>query len=123
MGKIINEKVELIYDKNGVLNDESYEKELLRLQIELVKLQQWIVNKKLKVVVLFEGRDAAGKGGVIKRIIQVLNPRVVKVVALGMPTEKRKGSGISKGMCLSFRPKEKWYFLTGVGTIVPGLKG
>jgi len=91
MGKILNEKVELVYDKNGVLDDASYEKELLRLQIELVKLQQWIVNKKLKVVVLFEGRDAAGKGGVIKRIIQILNPRVVKVVALGTPTEKERG--------------------------------
>ncbi|HAQ37413.1 MAG TPA: polyphosphate kinase 2 [Saprospirales bacterium] len=91
MGKILNEKFELVYDKNGVLDDASYEKELLRLQIELVKLQQWIVNKKLKVVVLFEGRDAAGKGGVIKRIIQILNPRVVKVVALGTPTEKEKG--------------------------------
>jgi len=87
----LNEKAELIYDKNGVLLDESYEKELLRLQIELVKLQQWIVKKNLKVVVLFEGRDAAGKGGVIKRIIQMLNPRVVKVVALGTPTEKEKG--------------------------------
>lgn len=91
MANTVKEKVELIYDKNGVLTDESYEKELLRLQIELVKLQQWIVKKRLRVVVLFEGRDAAGKGGVIKRIIQMLNPRVVKVVALGTPTEKEKG--------------------------------
>ncbi|KPK87172.1 MAG: polyphosphate kinase [Bacteroides sp. SM23_62_1] len=67
-----------------------YEKELVNLQIELVKLHEWIKAKGLKVVVLFEGRDAAGKGGVIKRIQQRLNPRVCRVVALGIPTEKEK---------------------------------
>jgi polyphosphate kinase len=72
-----------------------YNKELAKLQIELVKLQEWIKHKNLKVVVLFEGRDAAGKGGVIKRISQSLNPRIVKVVALGTPTE---------------REKSQWYF-------------
>ena len=65
-----------------------YENELRKLQIELVKLQEWIKFKKLKVVVIFEGRDAAGKGGVIKRITQELNPRICRVVALGVPTEK-----------------------------------
>lgn len=65
-----------------------YERELARLQIELVKLQEWIKHKGLKVVVLFEGRDAAGKGGVIKRIMQRLNPRVCRVVALATPTER-----------------------------------
>ena len=69
---------------------EVYEKELAKLQIELVKLQEWIKQENLKVVVLFEGRDAAGKGGVIKRISQSLNPRVCRVVALGTPTEKEK---------------------------------
>jgi len=67
-----------------------YEKELARLQIELVKLQEWIKEKKLKVVVLFEGRDAAGKGGVIKRITEGLNPRVCRVVALAAPTEREQ---------------------------------
>ena len=67
-----------------------YEKELARLQIELVKLQGWIKTNGLKVVVIFEGRDAAGKGGAIKRITQCLNPRVCRVVALGTPTEKEK---------------------------------
>lgn len=67
-----------------------YESELNRLQIELVKLQEWIRLKGLKVVVLFEGRDAAGKGGTIKRIVQTLNPRICNVVALGTPTEKEK---------------------------------
>ena len=72
-----------------------YNEELAKLQIELVKLQEWIIHKNLKVVVIFEGRDAAGKGGVIKRISQSLNPRIVKVVALGTPTE---------------REKNQWYF-------------
>ncbi len=67
-----------------------YENELARLQVELVKLQEWIRHKRLKVVVVFEGRDTAGKGGTIKRIMDRLNPRVVKVVALGTPTEKEK---------------------------------
>ena len=68
----------------------AYEAELARLQIELVKLQEWIRREGLKVVVLFEGRDAAGKGGVIKRITQSLNPRVCRVVALGAPTERER---------------------------------
>ncbi len=67
-----------------------YERELARLQVELVKLQEWIKHEGLKVVVLFEGRDAAGKGGVIKRITQQLNPRICRVVALGTPTEREK---------------------------------
>src|SRR5215510_545065 len=65
-----------------------YFRELLRLQGELVKLQDWVVNRKLKIVVVFEGRDAAGKGGVIKRITQRLNPRVCRVVALPAPSER-----------------------------------
>ena len=72
-----------------------YEKELARLQVELVKLQEWIKHEGLKVVVVFEGRDAAGKGGVIKRITRRLNPRIARVVALGTPTEKEK---------------QQWYF-------------
>ncbi len=70
------------------LNKRFYEKELANLQVELVKLQEWIKHKGLKVVVIFEGRDAAGKGGVIKRITQSLNPRLCRVVALPAPTER-----------------------------------
>lgn len=77
------------------LNRKFYEKELERLYIELVKLQTTIKRKGLKVVVLFEGRDAAGKGGAIKRIAEALNPRICKVVALSVPTE---------------RDKTQWYF-------------
>ncbi len=67
-----------------------YEKELFRLQLELVKLHEWIKQEGLKVVVIFEGRDAAGKGGVIKRITQHLNSRIARVVALPAPTEREK---------------------------------
>ncbi len=70
------------------LDKDFYEEELRRLQVELVKLHYWIKEKGLKVVVIFEGRDAAGKGGVIKRITESLNPRICRVVALGVPTER-----------------------------------
>ncbi len=70
--------------------DCDYERELRRLQVELVKLQEWIRHENLRVVVLFEGRDAAGKGGAIKRITESLNPRVCRVVALTTPTEREK---------------------------------
>jgi len=69
---------------------EFYESELAKLQEELVKLQEWIKHTGLRVVVIFEGRDAAGKGGAIKRITESLNPRICRVVALGVPTEREK---------------------------------
>ena len=72
------------------INRKRYEEGLFRLQHELVKLQYWIKEKGLKVAVLFEGRDAAGKGGVIKRIVEPLSPRVVRVAALPKPTEREK---------------------------------
>jgi polyphosphate kinase 2 len=72
------------------LKRREYEAELAKLHLELVKLQDWIKVHGLKVVVLFEGRDAAGKGGTIKRITEPLNPRVCRVVALGTPTEREK---------------------------------
>jgi polyphosphate kinase 2 len=79
-----------------------YAKELSRLQAELVKLQEWVRHKALKVVVIFEGRDAAGKGGAIKRITECLNPRICRVVALAAPTE---------------REKTQWYFQRYVGQL------
>ncbi|MGT3830632.1 polyphosphate kinase 2 [Vibrio cholerae] len=72
------------------LDKKVYERELELLQIELVKLQEWVKQEKLKLVVIFEGRDAAGKGGVIKTITEKLNPRVCRVAALPAPTEKEK---------------------------------
>jgi len=76
--------------KKGKLENKFYEKEIAGLHIELVKLQEWIKHEGLRIVVIFEGRDAAGKGGAIKRITQPLNPRVARVVALGTPTEREK---------------------------------
>jgi polyphosphate kinase 2 len=70
--------------------DCDYERELRRLQVELAKLQEWIRHEGLRVVAIFEGRDAAGKGGTIKRITDTLNPRICRVVALGTPTEREK---------------------------------
>ena len=84
--------------KQQKIKNSVYEKELFRLQVELVKLQEWIKHKGLKVVVIFEGRDAAGKGGVIKRISQYLNPRVCRIAALPAPTE---------------RETTQWYFQRG----------
>jgi len=95
-----DEELELELDDERVGDDGSIEpgsaerkryfKELFRLQRELVKLQDWVVHEKLKVVVIFEGRDAAGKGGVIKRITQRLNPRVCRVAALPAPNERER---------------------------------
>lgn len=72
-----------------------YEKELARLQVELVKLQEWVKHTGKRVAIIFEGRDAAGKGGTIKRITEAMNPRICQVVALPAPTE---------------REKSQWYF-------------
>jgi polyphosphate kinase 2 len=76
--------------KNEKLPNKKYVKTLADFQVELVKVQQWIKDQGLRVVVIFEGRDAAGKGGAIKRITQSLNPRICRVVALGTPTEREK---------------------------------
>ena len=78
------------YKESKPFNNKVYNKELKRLQIELVKLQEWVKHKGLKVVVIFEGRDAAGKGGAIKRIAECLNPRICRIAALGTPTEREK---------------------------------
>ena len=83
------------YGSDGRITGKSYERELLRLQEDLVDLQKWIRHEGLRVAIIFEGRDAAGKGGVIKRITRRLNPRIARVVALGIPTE---------------RERSEWYF-------------
>ncbi|MDH3733541.1 MAG: polyphosphate kinase 2 [Gemmatimonadota bacterium] len=73
------------------LDSDKYERELRRLQVKLARLQAWVAHEGLKVCVLFEGRDAAGKGGAIKRIVQFMNPRIVRITALGKPTERERG--------------------------------
>ncbi|MCO5058038.1 MAG: polyphosphate kinase 2 [Rhizobiaceae bacterium] len=77
------------------IDRQTYFRELIRLQSELIKLQDWVAHSREKIVVVFEGRDSAGKGGVIKRITQRLNPRIARVVALPAPTD---------------REKSQWYF-------------
>ncbi|NMC42152.1 MAG: polyphosphate kinase 2 [Bacteroidales bacterium] len=105
-----------VFDKDSLYHDiedkkhkkmkkDTYYKELRKLEIELIKLQEWVKAKKLKVVVIFEGRDAAGKGGVIKTIAGCLNPRICRVVALGTPTEKEK---------------TQWYFQRYVANLPAG---
>ena len=86
---------DLVQKRRAKLDTKFYDTEIVRLQVELVKLQEWIRARGLKVVCLFEGRDAAGKGGVIKRITETLNPRICRICALGIPTE---------------REKSQWYF-------------
>lgn len=97
------------FKKNGKLTREYYEAELMRLQIEIVKLQRWVATQGLRVCIVFEGRGSAGKGGVIKRITERTNPRVVRTVALPKPSDRERG---------------QWYFqryvahLPSVGEIV-----
>jgi polyphosphate kinase 2 (PPK2 family) len=103
------EKEDLYHDIEPELkekvNSKDYEKLLLKLEIELVKLQEWVKSQKLRVIVVFEGRDAAGKGGVIKTIAGCLNPRICRIVALGIPTEKEKS---------------QWYFQRYVSQLPAG---
>jgi polyphosphate kinase 2 len=103
------EKKNLYYDikaeKQEKLSNSDYLKKLLKLEMELVKLQEWVKANKLRVVVIFEGRDAAGKGGVIKTIAGCLNPRICRIVALGIPTEKEKS---------------QWYFQRYVSELPSG---
>jgi polyphosphate kinase 2 len=91
--------------KKKKLNLGEYENFLRNLEIELVKLQEWVKANKLKVVVVFEGRDAAGKGGVIKTIAGCMNPRICRIVALGVPTEKERS---------------QWYFQRYVSQLPSG---
>ncbi|PWC45756.1 polyphosphate kinase [Azospirillum sp. TSO22-1] len=102
-----------------------YVDELAHLQFELIKLQEWVRVNGLKVCVLFEGRDAAGKGGVIKRITESLNPRVCRIVALGTPTEKERGQWYfqryvaqlpAKGEIVLF--DRSWYNRAGVERVM-----
>ena len=79
-----------VFKKNGKLKDKFYEKELLKLQIELVKLQTWLKNNNKRMLVLFEGVDTAGKDGTIKRILEHLNPRFARSVALDKPSDREK---------------------------------
>jgi len=84
------DKVKKQEEPSGKMKNKEFEKELEKLQAELVKLQRWVVHNGLRVIIVFEGRDAAGKGGTIKRIVDRVSPRVFRVVALPAPTEREK---------------------------------
>ncbi len=112
-------------EKLAPLSSKLYEKELQRLQVELVKLQGWIKEKGLKVIVIFEGRDAAGKGGVIKRITETLNPRIARVVALTTPTEREQSQWYFQRYVAHFPAAgemvlfdRSWYNRPGVETVM-----
>lgn len=90
MKKILKKKSKKLEGLPKKVRNKIYNQEIERLQTEMVKLEEWIKFKGLKVVVLFEGRDAAGKGGVIKRLTARTNPRIVRIAALGTPTEREK---------------------------------
>jgi polyphosphate kinase len=121
LAKLLTEMAE--HPQTETLDRHVYFKELLRLQGELVKLQDWVVHQKLKVVVLFEGRDSAGKGGVIKRITQRLNPRICRVAALPAPNERERTQCISSATWRIFRPAEKSSCSTAAGTTAPASSG
>jgi len=100
-----NKEGDIAEKQKEKISKKDYEKQVEKIGLELVKLQEWVKQKKLKVVVIFEGRDAAGKGGVIKTITQFTNPRICRVVALGIPTEKEKS---------------QWYFQRYVSQLPSG---
>ena len=81
-------------EANGKLKRKEYERELARLHVEFVNLQQWVVKNGLKVCILFEGRDGAGKGGTIKAMTERVSPRIFRVVALPAPTEREKSQNV-----------------------------
>jgi polyphosphate kinase len=89
---VLSQEIRRIYDRvhGDTISRNDYFRSLLSLQAELIKLQDWVVHHQKRVIVLFEGRDSAGKGGVIKRITQRLNPRVVRVVALPAPSDREQ---------------------------------
>lgn len=89
-GKVNQKETQPVYNKKGKLKKTYYEAELERLQFELVKMQYWIKAQGLRLVITFDGRDAAGKGGIIKRIIEPLEPRGVRLVALGKPSDREQ---------------------------------
>ena len=100
-----------------ILKSHEYQTELLKLQTELVDLQQWVAKHKKRVCIIFEGRDAAGKGGAIRRFTEHMNPRSMRVVALTKPTESEKGQWYFRRYIKELPEPGEIVFLTEVGTI------
>ena len=105
------------------MTGKEFERELELLQMELVKLQEWVKATGAKICVVFEGRDAAGKGGTIKRITERVSPRVFRVVALPAPTEREKSQMYIQRYIPHFRRRAKSSSSTAVGTTAPGSSG
>ena len=119
---------ELVGNQDGdssrnALDRRIYFETLFDLQSELIKLQDWVAATKQKVVVIFEGRDAAGKGGVIKRITQRLNPRICRVVALDAPTERERSQWYFQRYIRTFPLAGKSSCSTAAGTTAPASSG
>ena len=109
----------------GKLKRKDYEKELARLHVELVRLQQWVVHKGIKICIVFEGRDGAGKGGTIKAITERVSPRIFRVIALPSPTEREKSQMYAQRYLPHFPAAgevvifdRSWYNRTGVERVM-----
>ncbi len=100
-----------------------YERELYRLQAELVKLQEWVKHEGARLVVLFEGRDAAGKGSAIKRVVEYLNPRITRIVALPTPTERQSTQWYFQRYISPLPAAERSSSSTAAGTTGPASSG
>ena len=120
-GKVKDQDKKAARQLNGPqrLPRQLYETELYRLQGELVKMQEWMRTEGARIVVIFEGRDAAGKGSTIKRVAAYLNPRVARIVALPAPTERERSSGTSSATPTSCPRRASWPCSTAAGTTGP----
>ena len=105
------------------LSNKDYEAELYKLQVELCKLQEWITDSGKRAIIVFEGRDAAGKGGVIKRITEQVSPRVFQVNALPAPSERQKTQMYLQRYIERFPAAGRLSCLTAVGITGPGSRG
>ena len=112
------------YPYKTKMQRKAYEKHKAELQVELLKVQRWVKESGERIMILFEGRDAAGKGGTIKRFMEHLNPRGARLVALEKPSRRRSAaSGISSATSATCRPPARWSCSTAPGTTGPASSG
>jgi polyphosphate kinase 2 (PPK2 family) len=122
-GKKISREIQASESPAEALGKKAYEKELKRLHVELVKLQQWVVAKGLKVCIVFEGRDGAGKGGTIKAITERVSPRIFRVVAAGADRAREKPDVRCSATSATFRRQARSSSSIAAGTTAPGSNG
>ena len=106
-----------LYNPAKAIRFIDYEKKLKKLQVELVKLQSWVIDNNERIIIIFEGRDAAGKGGAIRRTVERINPRHIRIVALPKPTEEEKTQWYFQRYVNQFPKAGQMVFLTEVGII------